>query len=163
MTGLAGITSLRILATAGLAVAYFTTLYSLIALGPSVIFALLAPGTTDWSMVPTVVVFGLVSLTAELGVAAIAALVIGFPLALVARRLLGPTHSVWLIVGAAFVVGAVSGVLASIPIGQMLGGFTSGGGLHWCLGIAVAAGLSAAAAWWTTWCASPIRAATAVL
>ena len=143
----AGITSFRILTAAGLAVAYFTMLYSLFAITPSVVVSLVALDTLDWSMMPTMFVFGLASLTAETGVAAVTALVLGFPLALVARRLLGPARSVWNVVAAAFVVGALSGALASIPIGLLLGSWANGAGLWWCLGIAVAAGVCAAAAW----------------
>lgn len=111
-----GMTNGRMVGAAALASVYFGLLFAtLVAVGG----AIEAANFNHSTSLETLVAGALPALwipPVAVPVAAVACLAMGFPIGLIARRLIGPTQSVARTLGAAFAVGAIACTVVLVPV-----------------------------------------------
>ena len=155
-----GMTTGRMLGAAALSAPYFAVLYTIGMIAPSLISSLVDraryEGSAPGIQAPTLDVLSwmLYGFAFVVGFAAIAALALGFPLALLARPLLRRTRRPRTVLLAALLIGMVVGaVVIGVLSPLLLVGFSSDTGANpwssigYVAALDLAAGVSAAAAW----------------
>lgn len=167
-----GMTNGRMLGAAALAAPYFAVIYTVGMIAPSLVIGLVNPPRYDGST-PSILVSAsdvlswmLYGFTFVVGFAAIAAVTLGFPLALLARRLLRRARRPRTVILAAFLTGlVVGGIVIGVLSPLLLVGMSSDTGadpwssLGYVAALDLAAGISAAAAWASLWAGSAERRA----
>jgi len=164
-----GMTTGRMLGSAGLAAIYFGVLVLITLLISAVITSATYPNDVVGRQWATTLIFSVATLVCATAAGAIVAVLAGFPLALLTRRLLRRATRVRTVLIGAFVTGAVpSGVIIGIVAPVLTAGTYVGEGPDtaaiWGLvlyygAIVLAAGLASVAAWYTLWLMAPERAA----
>ena len=164
MTQPLGLTTGRMLGAAALAGPYFGALFTTALVCTSLISSLLSPAVGGFAIAPIEIVSWLLyGFIYSAGFGAVAAVMLGFPLSLLGRRLLRHAHRQRTVALVAFFVGVVAAgltiALASPLLFMNIGSADPGGDIAYVTIIELAAGCSAALAWVTLWRVSPERSA----
>ena len=164
-----GMTTGRMLGAAALSAPYFGVLVLTVLLVSAVITSATYPNDIIGRQWATTLLFCVGTLVCATAAGAIVAVFVGFPLALLTRRLLRRATRVRSVLIGAFVTGVVpSGVIVGVAAPAVTAGTYVGEGpdpaaiaglILYYGALALAAGVASMAAWYTLWLLSPERVA----